>query len=119
MSYEKNTWAKGDVVTSAKLNHMEDGIANAGVLVVGTTEEDNTIVLDKTWQEIYDSPLAVVRTPLEETDETGYATMLVTQVWFSPDTSVLERYKVTIAADEPITFRAETAGGYPSYNFQN
>ena len=30
MAYEKNTWASGDVVTSAKLNHMENGIANAG-----------------------------------------------------------------------------------------
>ena len=30
MAYEKNTWATGDVVTSAKLNHMEDGIADSG-----------------------------------------------------------------------------------------
>lgn len=26
MSYEKQTWAAGDKITSAKLNHMEDGI---------------------------------------------------------------------------------------------
>jgi len=30
MSYTKQTWAGGDTVTSAKLNHMEDGIAGAG-----------------------------------------------------------------------------------------
>ena len=30
MSYTKQTWAGGDTVTSAKLNHMEDGIASAG-----------------------------------------------------------------------------------------
>ena len=30
MAYEKNTWASGDVVTSAKLNNMENGIGNAG-----------------------------------------------------------------------------------------
>ena len=29
MAYEKNTWASGDVVTSAKLNHMENGIEAA------------------------------------------------------------------------------------------
>lgn len=29
MSYTKNTWQSGDVVTSAKLNHMEDGIEAA------------------------------------------------------------------------------------------
>ncbi len=30
MSYEKQTWANGDVITANKLNHMEDGIAGAG-----------------------------------------------------------------------------------------
>lgn len=30
MSYVKNTWAKGDIITAEKLNHMEDGIAGGG-----------------------------------------------------------------------------------------
>ena len=30
MSYTKQTWSTGDTVTAAKLNHMEDGIAEAG-----------------------------------------------------------------------------------------
>ena len=30
MAYVKNTWAKGDIITAAKLNHMEDGIAAGG-----------------------------------------------------------------------------------------
>lgn len=30
MSYTKQTWATGDTITAAKLNHMEDGIAGAG-----------------------------------------------------------------------------------------
>lgn len=30
MSYEKQTWATGDIITADKLNHMEDGIAGAG-----------------------------------------------------------------------------------------
>lgn len=29
MAYEKQTWACGDIVTAEKLNHMEDGIAEA------------------------------------------------------------------------------------------
>lgn len=28
--YVKQTWANGDVITAAKLNHMEDGIASGG-----------------------------------------------------------------------------------------
>lgn len=30
MSYEKQTWATGDIVTADKLNHMEDGISAVG-----------------------------------------------------------------------------------------
>ena len=30
MSYEKQTWTTGDVITADKMNHMEDGIANGG-----------------------------------------------------------------------------------------
>lgn len=51
MSYTPNTWKSGDVVTSAKLNNMEQGIANAGGMIV----HDNNGTLDKTWQEIYDA----------------------------------------------------------------
>lgn len=44
MSYTKQTWANGDVVTAAKLNHMEDGIeaggsgGGGGALVVTSTD---------------------------------------------------------------------------------
>lgn len=30
MAYQKYTWHNGEVITDTKLNHMEDGIANAG-----------------------------------------------------------------------------------------
>lgn len=36
MSYTPNTWKSGDVVTSAKLNNIEQGIANATLLVTAT-----------------------------------------------------------------------------------
>lgn len=28
MAYEKQTWSTGDVITDAKMNHIEDGIAS-------------------------------------------------------------------------------------------
>ena len=58
MSYEKNTWTNGDVITSAKLNHIEDGIAESSILIVG--EENN--ILDRTWQEIHDGLPAFIIT---------------------------------------------------------
>jgi hypothetical protein len=58
MPYEPTEWKSGDVVTSAKLNNMERGIASGGVLVVTDTEG----TLDKTWQEIHDAAFAVIKT---------------------------------------------------------
>ena len=34
MSYEKQTWANGDIITAQKLNHMEGGIETASPLIV-------------------------------------------------------------------------------------
>lgn len=36
MAYTPNTWATGDTITAQKLNNMEQGIANAGGMVVPT-----------------------------------------------------------------------------------
>lgn len=38
MSYEKQTWTNGDIITAEKLNHMEDGISEGGVIIPGTLE---------------------------------------------------------------------------------
>ena len=58
MSYEKQTWQTGDVITASKMNHMEDGIAGAGgsggLTVVFTTEDGgSSYTADKTFQEVY------------------------------------------------------------------
>lgn len=62
MSYTKQNWQSGDTITATKLNHMEDGIANGGgVLFINIENNDNSYVMDKTWQQIYDAPFAVAR----------------------------------------------------------
>ena len=55
MSQEPTVWKDGDLVTSAKLNKMEQGIASGsgGSLIVHAN--DQTGELDKTWREIYDA----------------------------------------------------------------
>ena len=37
MSYTKQTWANGDLITADKLNHMEDGVADATPWVIEMT----------------------------------------------------------------------------------
>ena len=85
MSYEPTNWKDGDLVTSAKLNKLEQGIADSlsdvdisnptngqtliyngtsgkwengsggGVLIVGSVIEGGHETLDKTWKEIHDA----------------------------------------------------------------
>ena len=58
MSYEKQTWVNGEVITDTKLNHMEDGIEDAASGLVCHATDDaqaERTTLDKTWQEINDA----------------------------------------------------------------
>ena len=63
MSYEKNIWKTGDIVTSEKLNHIEQGIeaggssgGGGGMFIISTTdydeEEGTWSKIDKNFQEI-------------------------------------------------------------------
>lgn len=59
MSYEPTVWKDGDLVTSAKLNKLEQGVASSGasVFMVNATynENDQSYVLDKTAGEIIEA----------------------------------------------------------------
>lgn len=48
MAYNKTTWQSGDVVTSAKLNNIESGIANAGTGFDCIIKSDTTTWADAT-----------------------------------------------------------------------
>ena len=52
MAYEPTQWKTGDVVTSAKLNKLENAVANGGEILVINVQNDT---LDKTYQEIEDA----------------------------------------------------------------
>lgn len=64
MAYDPTVWKSGDTITSAKLNKLENGLAEAsgggtggGALIVN----DVNGTLDKTWKEIHDNPSAVIK----------------------------------------------------------
>lgn len=56
MSYEQQNWKSGDVVTSAKLNHMESGIEEAASAVQATPVFSGIVGyrLNKTAREVMD-----------------------------------------------------------------
>lgn len=54
MSYEPTNWKTGDVVTSAKLNKLEEGVATAGGggLTVSITQDGEYLLLNKTYTDV-------------------------------------------------------------------
>lgn len=53
MAYNKNTWKSGDVVTSAKLNNIENGIAGVDGMNVVLQIDDETMQLPIKAGELY------------------------------------------------------------------
>lgn len=114
MSYEPTTWKDGDLVTSAKLNKMEQGIAGSGGMVVvhGTIDQSNgTMVLDKTWQEIYDAAPNVI---LVTGDDNGKGI-----AYFSTISSFGATFNIiahSLAGMQSLSFYASSANDYPVAN---
>ena len=107
MSYTPTEWKTGDIVSSQRLNKLEEGVKDAYEVMV-INNNDNT--LDKTWQEIYDAMaqgiLCVVRKD-GGTLEGGIEAYIVTLVYLSG-----EEYMVGISKDEN-PYTASSATGYP------
>lgn len=119
MAYTPTEWQSGDIVTSEKLNKIENGIAGAGggagggVLVA--TMDEATGALDKTWQEIYDamnsSVLCVSRSKTENDAEgfTSIAFNIIQDV-------VLQEGSYSLHLSDGTPFIASTANDYPVMN---
>lgn len=116
MAYDKQTWQTGDTVTSAKLNHMEDGIASVGgdVLIVNATETDTATVLDRTWEEIHGASVAVI---VLDSPMMGKVTQLVTLTGGAGGTYVVKA--LNAMSDEVFldTFTASSPSDYPRLNY--
>ena len=106
MSYEPTVWKDGDLVTSAKLNKLEQGVANGGgVLVV---HADDNGKLDRTWQEIYDADFAVLQ--VIEDDEKAIAQIGVIGVENNNYYIRLDGFAQTFSASAPDDY-PEAGGG--------
>ena len=110
MSYEPTNWKTGDVVTSAKLNKLENAVAGAGgVLVVNINNQSGA--LDKTWQEIHDALMAGYYVSIPFTEGASTSQILVLEVEASDGYNVYG----ALFGDEKITFMFSTDSteGYP------
>ena len=110
MSYDKTTWASGDVVTSAKLNHIEDGIAGAEPLVLTLATLKWSIISEAVQQ----GRLCIMYSEAIEDDAEGVVLVYVTSVLHD---EVAGKYIVTlamcntVATASPLKFAADTPDG--------
>ncbi len=118
--YTPTVWAAGDTVTAAKLNKMEQGIADGyssgGGLVVHVNQSGDTYTLDKTWQEIWDameSGQSVLVVNIESESGSGSVYhVYVNSIYF--ETGEITDYVV----DANGNFTASSPSGYPSYTMK-
>ena len=120
MSYTKQTWNTGDTITADKLNHMEDGIAAGGLMVISSTYDEQTelITLGKTWQEIFDALKAGVLCIVQSWDvgssNSAYVGLACSAV------GAINQYIVNVIVSggsttvTALVYTTNTADGYPS-----
>lgn len=114
MSYEPTNWKDGDLVTSAKLNKMEQGIADgSGIFVVNisATGELPTVTqtMDKTWRQILNATFPIAK--LAENGAVGYSYIL------SVYSLEGEEYIIDVSDGNgsSISFKTDSENGYPTY----
>lgn len=102
MAYEPTNWKAGDIVTSAKLNKIEQGIAANKKILIANINMNNT--LNKTWQEIYDADISLIKV----VDNEHIFIMLVTEIDHNTN-----GYFLTDAHGD--TFKADSPNDYPVF----
>lgn len=137
MAYEKQTWECGETITADKLNHMEDGIANASgggtapflilkrVSIEQTTEpcpndaSNNITIITQTynysWQEVHDALIAYTPVFYALEDEGEVSWSLVNGAYAGDNDYAIETSGGSVLFDSPtakaIVMRNERACG--------
>lgn len=114
MSYTPTEWKTGDIVSSQRLNKLEEGVKDAyEVMVINDT--DGT--LDKTWQEIHDAMAAntfcVIKTVLQGIDGSSVCNYLVVEAGYSEMNGTSPYYLSVIINGSTERYTITSATGYP------
>lgn len=118
MAYEPTNWKTGDVVTSAKLDKLEQAVAG-GVLVAHIARA----TLDRTWQEIYDAflqnGLVVLYEGEEGADYSTQSSELVLRVWYGEGKYYLSSIFLSPGGVDNHAYECDSPSGYPKENLGN
>lgn len=119
MAYEPTNWKTGDVVTSAKLNKLENAVANGGALKLNFIVDKGagTTTIDKTYAEIKEAVLSGVYVFGVLQDDSPFIIVYPCQFEESTDPED-EYYSIGISgfSIQPMWFNAETENDYPVFS---
>lgn len=111
MAYTPTNWKNGDVVTSAKLNKLEQGVTDAGGVLV-CHEDETTGALDHTFKEIADAGFVVLSMVLHKNDVAR--TNVYTLAYLEDQAG---KYTVVFSDDgDNLSYTASAENEYPVYD---
>ena len=111
MAYTPTEWKTGDVVTAAKLNNMENGIAGATAMIIHLNEQN---AMDKTWLEIktaYTSGTPVII--VDSQDNAMWWNWIVTFVGLIESTYTVMAHYFEMDQIHYANFDTDNENGYP------
>lgn len=114
MSYEPTVWKDGDLVTSAKLNKIEQGIASHD-MVEAIVKDGNPPTFNKTWQEILDNNYTNVVTIIKNDDSSTREFLFITSLYINSETYYVEAAPL-MALQHAVVFSCNSPDGYPVYD---
>lgn len=93
MSYEKNTWSNGDIITAEKLNNIENGVAEA--------QPQFEIIKVKTWGDYkpshsYEELLRIANDGIPFIISNGYITYACSNISLDDDVVDINGYNFTL-----------------------
>lgn len=112
MSYTPTEWKNGDTITAEKLNKIEEGIEGAsGVLIVTEIiDVERQVVLNKTWQEIYDAVFSGKQVFMQNSSD-GIELIPLSKIYYLDSSS---QYGVGFSNTNQ--YDTSSANSYPRYN---
>lgn len=124
MAYDPTVWKSGDTITSAKLNKLENGLAEAsgggtggGVLKVNMTwsEDYSSCTLDKTYAEIYSAFQNGIVISVGE-DAGTLSLWMVCEIGYINETYGVGILPMHNLQSGSLSFTAETENSYPVFS---
>lgn len=122
MAYDPTVWKSGDTITSAKLNKLENGLAEAsgggtGGGVVVCTHNVETLALDKTWNELKNAASTSVIIVLTGDDyETSIGILKYIAIDTDDEDNTIYVVDISNLVGSTTRYVATSADGYPVMN---